>query len=273
MAITSNDLVVAGMFGRRRNYQKVSATSEGAGTWHSLWRIGNNPAAGSDPPLITAGAGYVPTNLTAGAFPFTNPVAGKLSYLARASAIGVTAGTLIVYDRVWACSGFVTNVTTVQNITTPGAITARDILGAVNGDDVELWGEVYTAPGATGATWSVSYTNSQGVSGRTATYTHPANAESTNQMFPFNLQAGDSGVRAVASLTCSVSSGTAGNIGLTLVRRVAEIPITLANAMSLPLGPYDLGDYIYNDSCLAFMVQCTATNTGFIHGGLTIAQG
>jgi hypothetical protein len=80
-------------------------------------------------------------------------------------------------------------------------------------------------------------------------------------------------VRAVASFTASVSSGTAGDIGITLVRRIAEIPLMLAN-VAQAFDAFSLGlPRIYDGSCLALMVQCSTTNTGLIQGSLALAQG
>lgn len=272
MAISSLDALLAGLKSSEC-FLKAQASSEGAGTFHSLWLVAGRPGAGVTPPAYTAGSGYTCDRTTQGAIPFTNPGAGQNSHLARAGAAASTIGMLIVYDRLWTCSGFSTTVTTPQAVTTPGSLPPRDANGGTDGVGVELCGEVYGAPGATGATWTVSYTNSDGVAGRTATYTHPANAESVGQMFPFLLQAGDTGVRSVQSLTCSVSSGTAGNIGLTLHRRIAEIPITLANVGQV-LDPTALGlPRLYDDSCLALAVMCSTTNTGTITGSITVAQG
>lgn len=267
MAITSLDQLAANLPGQHRHIYKASATAEGAGTWHSLFLLAGLPGAGSTPPASTAGSGYVPTTATAGALPFTNPPGGNAAFLAKFMATLTAAGTVILYDRLWHCSGFGTVVTTAQNVTTPGSLTRPD----ANGADVEIWGEVYTAPGATGATWTVSYTNQDGTAGRTATYTHPANAESVGQMFPFVLAAGDTGVRSVQSFTASVSSGTAGNIGITLLRRIAEIPVPLANTAPLTLDAFALGlPQIYNDACLCFMVQCSGTASGALQASVSI---
>lgn len=246
---------------------KTSATSEGAATWQSLWKQGTVPAAGSNPPASTAGSGYSPTDATTGSLgTYTNPTNPAQRRLLQAVIAGGTLGTLILYDRLWACSGFGTVSTSAQNITTPGTIPSRDANGAALGAGVELWGEVYTAPGATAATWTVSYTDQDGNAAQSATYAHPANAETVGQMFPFVLATGDTGVRAVASFTASVSSGTAGDIGITLLRRIATIPIEQINVAKT----YDFAQIgfkqIFDDSCLAAMVLCTTTNTGFIHG-------
>lgn len=266
MAASSLDQIAAALPGQFLPFYKATQTTEGAGTWHSLWKAAGNPAAGATPPAYTAGSGYSPTKATAGAFPFNNPVGGLISQLAKISACSSVAGTLILADRLWTCSGLTTAAATTLNITTPGTIPSRDENGAALGKGVELWGEVYTAPGATGATWTVSYTDQDGNTGNTATYTHPANAETVGQMFPYQLASGDSGVRAVASFTTSISSGTAGDIGISLIRRIVEVPLTLANIPTL-LDWASAGlPRIIDDSCLFFMVMCSTTTSGNISG-------
>jgi hypothetical protein len=268
---TENGLIAALVNGQKYQVKKVSATAEGAGTWHSLWALAGFPPAGATPPAFTAGSGYVPTRTTLGAIPFANPT--NDAYLGKLAITGATQGTLIVYDRLWACSGFNTTTTPgAQLVTTPGALPAGRDPNA--GADVEPWFEVYGAPGATTATWTITGTDSDGNLGRTWTYTHPANAESVGQMMPPVLggTAGGRGIRVVDSLTCSASSGTAGNLGITLVRRLAEIPITIANVGSV-LDAIALGlPDVYDDACLAMMVQCSTTNTGYIAGSLVIAK-
>lgn len=273
MTISSLDQLVTALSAgqSRTTFQKASATAEGAGTWHSLWKVAGRPAAGATPPAAGAGSGYVPDKTTTGALRnFSNPSNPLLSYLASATVVGATVGTLIVYDRLWACSGFGTVSTSEQSVTTPGSLTRPD----ANGDGVEAWGEVYTAPGATTATWTLKYKNTGGAaSGRTATYTHPANAETVGQMFPFILTNGDTGISEVTSFTASVSSGTAGDIGITLLRRLAEIPITAANVGAI-VNAFDMGlPQVYDDACLAFMVQCSTTSTGILQGSIGFVQG
>jgi hypothetical protein len=271
MALTTIDLIAAGLQ-PQVPILKASATSEGAGTFHSLWKVAGNPGAGANPPAFGSGSGYQCTNATAGAIPYVNAASGE-TIEAALQAAGSTAGCLFLYDRLWTCSGFGTVVTSAQNVVTPGTIPARDANGLALGDGVEIWGEVYTAPGATGATWTVSYTDQAGNAGASATYAHPANAETAGQLFPFLFAAGDVGVRAVASLTCSVSSGTAGDIGITLMRRMGMIPFTAANVG----GILDLiaggSPPLYDGSCLALMMMCSATNTGLIIGQMSYSQG
>lgn len=268
MPITNQDTLALAMASSRRiPVYKASQTAEGAGTWHSLWKAAGQPGAGSNPPAYTAGSGYVPTSATAGALPFVNPAAGVLSYLTRAFANSATVGTLILYDRLWACSGLSLNTASTQTVTTPGSLTRPDALGA----DVEIWGEVYTAGGASAASWTVSYTDQDGNTGQTATYAHPANAESVGQMVPYTLAAGDTGVRAIASVVTS-ATGTAGDYGITLLRRIAEIPVPIVNIGDAQDALGTGLPRIYDSACLAWMVQCSTTNTGNVYGSVTIGQ-
>lgn len=274
MAIDTRDKLIAALPGQWKNFVKVSQTSEGAGTWHSLWKAAGQPAAGANPPAYTAGSGYTPTRTTTGAIDITNATSGTLHAL-KAALMGATLGTLIFYDRLWACSGLVANIATEQSITTPGTLPfGRD---PNNGADVEPWLEVYGAPGATGGNWELKGTDAAGNTNRNWRYVHPANAETVGQMMPLLIggttPAAVLGCRVPVSLTLSISSGTAGNIGITLIRRLFEIPITLVNVAAL-FDAVALGmPQIFDDACVAAMVLCTATNTGHISGSLNFGQG
>lgn len=246
--------------------------SEGAGTWHSLWKAAGFPVAGSNPPLFSAGSGYSNDDTRVGAWTVPSPVSGNL-YLAQADADSNVQGTLIVYDRLWTCSGFGTVVTTAQAVTTPGNLPARDADGLTLGNGVEIWGEVYTAPGATTATWTVTYVDDGGNAGRTATYTHPANAESVGQMFPFiPTGAFRPYCRQLTQFQASATSGTAGDIGITLLRRLLKIPIGTANVARVMNWADTKLTKIFPDACLALMVKCTGTSTGLWQGGLGVAE-
>lgn len=275
MAITTLDQLLAALPGQLKQIFKASQTAEGAGTWHSLWKAAGQPPAGANPPLFTAGAGYVPTKDTVGAIAFANPSAGLLSYVARAVFAGSVVGTLVLYDRLWACSGLAANVVTAQNIATPGSLPAGRDPG--NGADVEPWLEVYAAPGATAGNWDLTGTDAAGNANRTWRYAHPANAESVGQMMPLvpggASPAATLGIRQASSFQLSASSGTAGDVGITLVRRLLEIPLNVAG-VAAALDAFAAGmPQIPNDACLGLMLLCTGTSTGNVQGSLNVVQG
>lgn len=264
MAITTMDGLLSGLEATRRiTFYKASTTSEGAGTFHSLFKIAGNPSAGVNPPT---GVGEIPTSSTLGTFDFTNPAGTNTKYIARINMQGSTLGTLVIYDRLWHNSGQVGNVITPQTVNSTALTRYTDGVG------VEIWGEVYTAMGATGSVFSVTYTDSGDVS-RIATYTQPANALSVGQMFSFIPPIGGTGCKSIQSVQLSVSTGTAGNFGLVLMRRMAEIPLTAVNIGTV-MDAFALGMPIVQPSAaLCPMVSCTATNTGTIIGAVDIIEG
>lgn len=260
MAINSQDsLVTANVAALLRNYQKASVAAKAAGTYQSLWTAAGMPGAGSAP---SSTAGVVPTSSTAGAIPFTN---SNVSYLQRLAAQGATVGTLILYDRLVHSDGLSGTVGTAQTVGTPSLTRATDGIG------VEIYLEWYSATGGTAATVTASYTNTTPTSGRTTVSLTIQATPVAGQMQFLPLQAGDLGVTAVASVTLSGTTGTAGNFGITLVKRIAEVPITLANVGNV----YDqiVGPIVEDSSCLALMVLCSTTSTGLQSGSLRIAQG
>lgn len=273
MAIDTESKLIAALGTAPFEVMKAAWSGEGAGTYFSLWKIIGDPVAGANPPAFNAGSGYVPTKATTGALPIADAPSGETQHVLRLTMNNSTAMTIYLEDVLWQCSGFNTTVTPgAQTITTPGTLpSGRD---PKNGADVFPWLEVYTAPGATGATWTLTGTDANGNAGVTWTYTHPANAESIGQMMP--LLPGTAtcrGIRVPTSLTCSASSGTAGNVGLNLRRKVTTAHVTAANITSL-LDVLATGKQrVYDDSCLAFRVHCSASASGIIEGTIELGSG
>ena len=262
MAITTLDQLL-GAVNQPKSFGKVSATAKGAGTFQSLWTTAGLPTAGVTP---TTAAGVAPTSTTAGAIKFTNPVTG-LSYLSKVSSTHQTVGTLILYDRLVHTAALNATLTTAQTVNS-AALTRN-----TSGEGVEIFLEFYTATGATASNVTVSYTNSDGVAGRTSVSVPMPVTPVAGQMLPIPLQSGDKGVRSIQSVTLSASTGTAGNFGITLVERIAEMPVCVAGG-GIVLDPFALGlPKIEDNACLAFMVVCSTTSTGFITGTFNIAQG
>jgi hypothetical protein len=271
MAITESTLLA----GCRPKYtiNKASVTTEGAGTWHSLWAVAGYPIAGSTPPAFNTSA-YIPTRATSGSFGQVNAAGGNELLMVALDASATVAGQLTIYDRIWACSGFSTNGGTgAQNITNFVALTTGRLRDGVSDyGDIEPWIEVYTAPGATAATWTVVGTDGGGTS-RSYTYAHPANAETIGQMAPLVPPAAAvPGIQTLTSFATSANTGTAGSIGITLMRRLATLDLALINTGQFR-GALDLAlSEVKTDACLAMMIQCTAATSGVIMGGLGLSE-
>jgi hypothetical protein len=232
------------------------------GLTDSLWTAGGNPGAGATPPT---GSGAVPTSATAGAIPFVDPTAGNTMYLARMMATASNNGTLVLCDRVVHTSGLSGIVTTAQTVNTV-AITRNP-----GTSDAGAWLEWYTPTGSTASTATVSYTNQAGTAGRTGTVVLPATV-TTGQTYPVILQSGDTGVQSVQTVTLSVSTGTAGNFGVTLANRVCSIPLIANLGQNLNYAALGL-PIVQPSACLAYHLLPSTTTTGTILTELTLAQG
>lgn len=264
MAITTMDGLVAAIASRPIiPINKASATAKAAGSFHSLWTTAGFPAGGS---AAGSANGAIPTSATTGALSFVNASGTNTTYLGKLAIQGATVGTFMIYDRLWHNSALSGTVTTAQTFTQPALTRHTDGIG------VEAFLEIYTATGSTAVTATISYTNTDDVSGRSGTVSLIASPVA-GQMIPFQLASGDKGVKSIQSVTLSATTGTAGNFGLTLIKRKAEVPITVAN-IGQTLDGIALGlPEIWDNACLAFMVQCSATNTGYMLGTTCIIEG
>lgn len=260
MAITDLSTLSASLAAKvGRPFTKLSATAEGAGTFHSLWAVTGYPPAGSAP----GATALVPTNATTGAWPFTAGGGALQDYIGNVNFRGPTAGTIIVYDRLVHVSGL-----SGTNVTVDTAVSNTALTRYTDGIGVEAYAEFYTAIGATAATLNVRYTDQDGNTNQVGTYAHPANAESVGQMVPIVLAAGDYGVRAITNYHWSVTTGTAGNFGFTLLRRLFDVPINANLATTMSALDHGLTQ-VLPDACIAFMVQCSTTSTGLIQGNFS----
>lgn len=272
MTISTYDQLIAALIRTPRVYGKSSASNEAAGIPHTPWYAAGITGAGAAPGSGLNGAIFTGPTL-AGQIPMPAAVSGKNSYLSRWSAVHAGGiGFLQLVDRLWGNVPTVTT-TTAQSVTSP-AWPARDNSGSSNGDGVLLALECSSATGNSGAITNtvVSYTNSAGTSGRTATVaSFPATAVA-GSFVPLTLQAGDTGVRSVQSITLGTSY-VSGAVHLIAYRPIADLPIPSAyigqaapfSALNLPI--------VWDASVLQLVCWPTGTTVGELSGQLAFAQG
>ena len=273
MAISNQDGLVSALAGvvpqNRAMWTKANVTSV-AGRMCSLWTGTGQPGTGSLT-LGQAAAGAVSTSADTGAYPFTNP-SGQNTYAGRAIASSAATGMLVLFDLLWVWgsggSGWVVTTTTAQATTSPAALTRPD----ANGNGTELWLEVLSTLGAGASTPSISYTNSGGTGSRTTSALASTSGFITGSMVQFPLQAGDTGVKSVQSMTLTTTM-TSGTARVCILRRVAEIPITTANVPVL-LDFAALGlPQIYDSASLFWAFLPVSTTSGPVSIKLDLIQG
>jgi hypothetical protein len=197
----------------------VAATAPIVGRRASMWRYDGMPAAGDIPT-----SAEVPTRSTTGAIPFTAPGGDRQKWLLSAGITPLSAGLYLLYDRLFHVGGFTSAVSgdhTIQGDPPSPALT-RNTGGTGN----FAFYEIHTILGTTGRNLTMTYTNQNGTSGKTATINIGATGfrEVTRaQQIP--LAAGDTGIRAIEKINLDASTGSAGNFSIVIGRPIAWIPV------------------------------------------------
>jgi hypothetical protein len=269
MAITTMDQLVAALVGSRQdlNYSFQAGTN-GINQSANLNRLGTGNCWGV--PTTPTSTPVIPTDATPGYPSLTDPASGQSLYLARWNVQSSQSGWNMIFDRVFHVGGFSGILTTAQSISALSLPSARC---PSNGEGLEIWLESYTATGASAANVTASYTNSSGTSGRTTVATAMITSFPVARMLRLPLQEGDTGVQSVQSLTLSASTGTAGNFGLTLLKRKATLNFIVGpSGAAVDFVPLGLRA-IESNSCLQFVQISPTSGTGLPLGYLSIIAG
>lgn len=225
MAITTLDGAIAGMQAPVPITKVgISTAAVGAMRGYTPWYAAGNPgAATANAAGVNGAAVTAPVN---GMLPRTNPTGGAFAYLARLGINASTPGTLWLIDRMWNNSGLSVTSTAAQAITA-AALPARSGDGTANGANVMAAIE-WSATGGSGTpTVTLTYTDQDGGTGNTGTFTAVASPP-VGTFEVFTLAAGDTGVRAPSSFIQSATR-TSGTMNLVLFRVLAQVEVTSAN--------------------------------------------
>lgn len=208
-----------------------------------------------------------------GSWHLPNPASGGY-YLNQVAIAASVASQVELFDLLWYNTGLVVTTTTAQAITMPAtSIPTRDQNGTSAGEGWQAG--IYVTTATTNASavtnTTLSYTNSEGTAGRTATIaSFPATAV-IGTFVPFQLQAGDRGIRSIQSVTLGTSY-TAGAISLMLYRTIACIPNPVANVGGImsSLSDDPTGTRLYNGTALCVRYLPSATTATTVSGCVRI---
>lgn len=131
---------------------------------------------------------------------------------------GGTSATMMLVDRLSHQGGLVGNVDTLQTTNLPTAALTRYT------DGVGVWCGMhfYSTIGSTDVTITFLYTNQAGTGSRTGTISY-VSTPVVDAMSLMQMEAPDTGVRSVESIQLDVTSGSAGNMGITLFKPLSLI--------------------------------------------------
>jgi len=210
-------------------FVKTTAFGGVSGVWYSAFRI-----AGLPPTISPANipGGSVMNRASAGAIPLQNPTNTDIKYLLT---LGVSVpsisgfSAILLVDLLVAAANINANSTSAQTVNT-AALTRY-----TSGEGVMMILCVTTALGATASNVTISYTNQAGTSGRSTGAIAMTASAAVNRLQPvvalapfIPLQAGDTGVRSVETITFSAAMG-AGVLDIYLFKPLVIIPTIAAN--------------------------------------------
>ncbi len=266
-----------GTTGTVQTFHKSGTAPDAIAYWYCSSKDGGFPGAWAPgSPGLAGRATDGTTSTDAGCVPFVNATTGGI-YLTGLNVWSSVAHPHIFFDCLWVNSGIVVTTTTAQTVNSV-AFPARDANGTTNGEGLMI-GLLFVAAATNAAvinTSTVSYTNSDGTAGRTATLEN-----TVGMMIPatpvigtlvwFKLQAGDKGVRSIQSVTLATSLG-AGAVSLIVARWMPQVSTTVAGIGAVAPGLDNPGVRLYNGTCLLHCYRASATTATVVGGTLSMME-
>lgn len=272
-----SDLIAEATAGKKLDFlfQKAGTTGVVAAT-NSLWRVGNQPAAGAA--AAAAPGGTVPTSATTGALPYTNPASGDTLHFVRADVSTSAVGTLLLYDRLFAVAKTMSS-TAAQAVTgTPSRYTNTTSGQPDSAAGNFLFIECGTALSSTAHNWTVcTYTDQNGNTGATLPSVTGNSGNIVNRLdMPTStwfcpLASGDTGINSLTQMQCSAS--VTGAIDFVIGHPIVILPVNIANMVSVISGinsEFSL-TRIFDDACLAFLELTKPATTAATYNGMFTA--
>jgi hypothetical protein len=245
---------------------KTASRTSLANNWFSVFDLAGNPGAGTLAGSSTA-AGVVPTDATAG-FPTINAFGGAAKgYLAQVDFGSNFACRMKLFDCLFKAGAYAFNAA----VTLAGQPSySSRVVGGTNFGDTQIWIEAVTA--FTGnLSLAVTYTNQAGTTGRTTGTIATGSTPTLGRMLQLPLQAGDTGVQRIDSVTATVS--TVGTFNVLVLRPLWSGRVRATNDGDV----HDLFKTgmpeLFADSALLLAVSPDSTSTGIPELELVIANG
>jgi hypothetical protein len=281
LAITTREqLVTASQNATTHHYYRTGLTATNAGayrmsTWYSStgWPVApvhgqNAPAPYANSTLNSSSTGAVPLG----------PVADGQNYYLTGLSVSANAGySYMLMDRL------TQGPSNTFNLGTTGTQTANLISGLPSRQtdftSYNVYLESYylnTSSTVASGIVTASYTNENGVAGRTGTFDLGVPIYGNNSGWtigPMRLQAGDFGCQSVQAAAVA-SAGTANTFGQFVFAKPLAMLSTDPVSREVRLGYADVG--LVNlgpDPCLYFQIQGTATAITVLNASITCVAG
>jgi hypothetical protein len=262
--------------GMNIGFMKTSTAPDVAGCWYCTSKDAGYPGAWAPgTPGVNGRVTDGTTTADFGCIPIPNASTGA-NYLTALEMAASVVHTNDFFDVLWVNSGLVVTTITAQAITTP-TLPPRDVNGATSGEGCTI-AMLFTAAATNAAAianTTVSYTNSAGTAGRTATLSAIAGSQIPatpviGTIVWFQLAAGDKGVQSIQSVTLGTSLVT-GSISMMICRDISKIGTAVVN-VSTPKTIGAPGIRLYNGTCMLHNILASAATATFFSGSLAVME-
>jgi len=195
------------------------------------------------------------SSTTANALPIPARSSGKKTYITGLSAshmiianAQIDNGVMFVFDRLVHSSEMSGTSTGTQSCNTPTLPVRHN---SSTGVDIEAFLECYGSTGSSSVTATIAYTDSGGT-GRSTSVTIPVSWR-LGTMLPIPAAAGAVGFKSIESVTLSGSTGTVGNFGVTLAKRICMLPTRRTASPTQQFAALDLAFPAIHESAFVWL--------------------
>ena len=215
---------------------------------------------------------------------FANALSGY-KYLAQLTVTIGVPGVLLLCDRLWHNGGVPTmngsgNPRT-STLVSPSQIPARDINGSNNGVGVLAGLEIISLKDNYGTPGNITlgYTNQAGTTGRSATtIITPTKRPRVGTFYPFGLQAGDTGIQKVTSITIpggwsGFDASLKGEAAIVLYRVLAAIDVPHASWREKMDAVVSGFPRLFDNTVPFLIFVPQATTSSYLNGSITYTSG
>jgi hypothetical protein len=212
MAITNQDGLIAALATSQAiNWQKNGTRTMLSSFWFSLFDLTGGQGAGVLAGTDTA-AGVVPTDATVGCPPINSFTGSNTGYLGSVQYGSTVACRLRACDMLFKAGAYsaLASVTLASQPSYSARIPGGDYKGT------ELWIETVTAFSGGNLAITVTYTNQDGVAGKSTGSIALGLAPTLGRMIQLQLASGDSGIQKIESV--ALTGSTSGSLNLLVLR-------------------------------------------------------
>lgn len=247
---------------------KTGGRTTVAAGWYTLFDVAGAPGAGTlagGSSTPSTAAGLVPDDSVVG-YPVINAFGGSATgYVTRVEFGATVASRVALFDRLFCAGAYAFNASTT--LAAQPSYSAR-----VPGSDysgLEIWIEAVTA--FTGIpSVVVTYTNQAGTTGRTTGTFSAGVALGVGRAMQLPLQAGDTGVQKIESVTATVAS--AGTFNVMVLRPLWSGRVKIANDGDVHDMLRTGLPQVYETSAIYMLIAADSTSAGVPEFSIEIAN-